>query len=122
MSHQDSMRRKSEDLARLDAMNDEDIDLSDMPEITDWSNAVRGLFSDSPQAEIKLRIDRDVIRWILCRTVNIRWRSTPSCASTWSANAMILEDRRLDDTPIQTTPEAIARLVGSMRIDALSHR
>ncbi len=67
MSHQDSMRRKSEDLARLDAMNDEDIDLSDMPEITDWSNAVRGLFSDSPQAEIKLRIDRDVIRWILCR-------------------------------------------------------
>lgn len=44
-------------------MNDEDIDLSDMPEITDWSNAVRGLFSDSPQAEIRLHIDRDVLHW-----------------------------------------------------------
>lgn len=65
MSYEDCERRKADDLARLDAMTDEDIDLSDMPEITDWSNAVRGLFSDSPQAEIRLRIDRDVILWIL---------------------------------------------------------
>jgi uncharacterized protein (DUF4415 family) len=60
-------RRIAESLARLDAMTDDDIDLSDIPEITDWSNAIRGWFSDSPQVEIRLRIDRDVLRWILHR-------------------------------------------------------
>lgn len=58
-------RRIAESLARLDAMSDDDIDFSDMPEITDWSNAIRGLFTDSAQVEVNVRIDRDVMRWII---------------------------------------------------------
>lgn len=33
-----------EQLLALDELADEDIDLSDIPEITDWSGAVRGTF------------------------------------------------------------------------------
>ncbi len=75
-------RRIAESLARLDAMTDDDIDLSDIPEITDWSNAIRGWFSDSPQVEIRLRIDRDVLRWILhLPMVSSRRRSMSPFAS-----------------------------------------
>lgn len=37
------LERHKDELAALDAMSDEDIDLSEMPEITDeqWSRAVR---------------------------------------------------------------------------------
>ena len=50
-------------LARLDAMRDEDIDLSDMPEVTDWSNAVRGKFFRPVKQQVTLRIDADVLHW-----------------------------------------------------------
>lgn len=33
-----------EELRRLATRDDADIDLSDIPEVTDWSHAVRGLF------------------------------------------------------------------------------
>ena len=55
----------AEDLARLAAMSDDDIDYSDIPEVTDWSNSIRGLFTDSAQVEVRVRIDRDVLRWII---------------------------------------------------------
>ena len=32
----------AEDLARIEAMSDEDIDTDDIPEVLDWTNAVRG--------------------------------------------------------------------------------
>ncbi len=65
MSHEDRERRIAEDLARLDAMNDEDIDLSDTPEITDeqWSRAVPNPFYRPVEDEITLRIDHDVLAW-----------------------------------------------------------
>lgn len=50
-------------LARLDAMRDEDIDLSDMPEITDWSQAVRGKFYRPVKQQLTLRLDADLVHW-----------------------------------------------------------
>ncbi len=50
-------------LDRLAAMPDEDIDLSDMPEITDWSNAVRGKFYRPIKQQVTLRLDADVLHW-----------------------------------------------------------
>ena len=35
------------ELKDLAAMSDDDIDLSDIPEVTDWSGAVRGKYFDS---------------------------------------------------------------------------
>lgn len=55
----------AEDLARLGAMTDEDIDFSDIPEMTDeqWSRSVRGKFYRPVKEQVTLRIDADVIAW-----------------------------------------------------------
>jgi uncharacterized protein (DUF4415 family) len=46
----------------LAAMPESEIDTSEMPEITDWSGAVRGLFRPV-KIPLSLRIDADVIDW-----------------------------------------------------------
>lgn len=55
------------DLARLDAMTDENIDLSDSPEVTPemFAKAIvrRGLKPVVKKKQITLRIDDDVIIW-----------------------------------------------------------
>jgi uncharacterized protein (DUF4415 family) len=55
------------DWARIDAMQDEDIDLSDAPEITPemFARAVvrRGLKTRSNKAQVTLRVDSDVLAW-----------------------------------------------------------
>ncbi len=50
-------------LDRLAAMRDEDIDLTEMPEVTDWSNAVRGKFYRPVKQQLTLRLDADVVHW-----------------------------------------------------------
>ncbi len=56
-------QRQKEDLARLRAMPDEEIDMSDAPEILDWSNAKRGTFYRPVKQQITLRLDADVVAW-----------------------------------------------------------
>ncbi len=55
------------DWGRLDALEDEDIDLSDAPEITPemFARAVvrRGLKPVTKKAQITLRLDSDVLAW-----------------------------------------------------------
>ncbi len=51
------------DLAVLEALPDEDIDTSDIPEATDWSDAVRGQFYRPVKKAISLRVDADIIAW-----------------------------------------------------------
>ncbi len=51
------------DLKRLAAMKDEDIDTSDIPEVTDWSGAVRGGFYRPVKQAVTIRLDADVIDW-----------------------------------------------------------
>ncbi|MYB23302.1 MAG: BrnA antitoxin family protein [Chloroflexi bacterium] len=55
--------RVQQELLALDELADEDIDLSDIPEITDWSGAERGKFYRPVKQQITLRIDADVIAW-----------------------------------------------------------
>ncbi len=45
---------------------DEDIDLSDIPELTGdfWKNAVRGKFYRPIKKAVSLRLDADVIAWL----------------------------------------------------------
>jgi uncharacterized protein (DUF4415 family) len=52
-----------EQLAALAAMKDEDIDFSDIPEILDWTGAVRGKFYRPVKKQVSLRIDADVLEW-----------------------------------------------------------
>jgi uncharacterized protein (DUF4415 family) len=55
------------DWKRLDALRDEDIDLSDVAEITPemFARAVvrRGLHPPPPKQQITIRVDADVLKW-----------------------------------------------------------
>lgn len=50
-------------LKEIEAMGDDGIDLSDIPEKLDWSNAVRGKFYRPVKQQLTLRLDADVIHW-----------------------------------------------------------
>lgn len=63
-------------LLALDELADEDIDLSDIPETTDWTGAVRGKFYRPVKQQITLRIDADVIAWFKAQTPSGRGYQT----------------------------------------------
>ena len=45
-------------------MPDDQIDFSDIPEITDWSSAVVGKFYRPIKTPVTLRLDADVLAWL----------------------------------------------------------
>jgi uncharacterized protein (DUF4415 family) len=55
---------QARDIARLQKMKDEDIDLSDIPEQLDWSNAVVGKFYRPVKQSLTIRLDADVLAWL----------------------------------------------------------
>lgn len=67
MRRSTTSRKSRTDWARVDALKDEDIDLSDSPEISPelFARAVvrRGLEPVPRKAQLTLRIDSDVLEW-----------------------------------------------------------
>jgi uncharacterized protein (DUF4415 family) len=57
-------KEQKRDIAALAAMRDEDIDLSDMPEVVDWSKAEMGKFYRPPKKAVTMRLDSDVLEWL----------------------------------------------------------
>jgi uncharacterized protein (DUF4415 family) len=57
-------KKADEELAALAAMPDEEIDTSDIPEITDWSKAVVGRFYRPVKEAVTIRLDADVLDWL----------------------------------------------------------
>lgn len=57
-------KEQKRDIAALAAMKDEDIDLSDMPEVLDWSKAEMGKFYRPPKKAVTMRLDADVLEWL----------------------------------------------------------
>src|SRR5271163_807359 len=57
---------QKKNLETLANMKVEDIDTSDIPELTEefWKNAVRGKFYRPVKKAISLRLDADVIAWL----------------------------------------------------------
>jgi uncharacterized protein (DUF4415 family) len=53
-------------LAEIAAMPDDDIDLSDIPELTEkfWQNAVPNPFYKPVKKQVTLRIDADILVWL----------------------------------------------------------
>lgn len=67
------MRRKStkrltkeqrKDLVALARMKESDIDLSEMPEVLDWSGAEIGKFYRPRKRPVTIRLDEDVVAWL----------------------------------------------------------
>jgi uncharacterized protein (DUF4415 family) len=52
-----------DELAAVEAMADANIDTSDIPEVTDWSRAVRGRFYRPVKQLLSVRLDSDVVAW-----------------------------------------------------------
>ena len=56
------MRRVTREQQReIAAKRDEEIDLSEMPEVIDWSAAQVGKFSRPPRRPVTIRLDADVV-------------------------------------------------------------
>lgn len=51
------------ELKALAALPDERINTGDVPEVTDWSGARRGMFYRPVKRQLTLRLDADVIEW-----------------------------------------------------------
>ena len=67
MNNETTSRDSQTDWQRLDAMSDEQIDLSDCPETTpeQFAKAIvrQGLPASKNKAQVTLRIDNDVLEW-----------------------------------------------------------
>jgi len=67
MNKESTLKESLTDWERLDALQDEDIDLSDMPEVTPemFARAVvrRGIKPTPSKQQITIRLDDDVLEW-----------------------------------------------------------
>lgn len=61
--NQNEMPSLEEQMANLKQKSDDEIDFSDIPEILDWSNAVRGKFYRPLKEQVSIRLDADVLAW-----------------------------------------------------------
>jgi uncharacterized protein (DUF4415 family) len=52
------------ELMALADLPDDQIDLSDIPEISDWSGAVVGKFYRPMKEAVTVRLDADVVHWL----------------------------------------------------------
>jgi len=57
-------REQKRDIAAIRAIRGEDIDLSEMPEVLDWSGAEIGKFYRPPKKSVTMRLDADVLDWL----------------------------------------------------------
>ena len=57
-------RKQKKELRALVARPDREIDLTDIPEIIDWSGAVVGKFYRPIKKSLTIRVDADVLAWL----------------------------------------------------------
>jgi uncharacterized protein (DUF4415 family) len=57
-------KKQSKEIAALAAMNDAEIDTSDVPELQNWSKAVVGKFYRPIKKPVTIRLDADVVAWL----------------------------------------------------------
>jgi uncharacterized protein (DUF4415 family) len=71
MSKRSFLRTSKTDFKRLDAMQDKDIDFSDIPELTPEMFAkgvvLRGVLARRKKEQVTLRLDADVLEWFRAR-------------------------------------------------------
>ena len=51
------------ELESLALLPDDAVDMSDVPEVLDWSSAKRGVFYRPVKQQLTLRLDADVVQW-----------------------------------------------------------
>jgi uncharacterized protein (DUF4415 family) len=56
--------KQAKELRNLEKMKQNDIDLSDLPEVRDWGGAVVGKFYRPIKKPLTLRVDADILAWL----------------------------------------------------------
>jgi len=56
--------KQAKELRNLEKMKQNDIDLSDLPEVRNWDGAVVGKFYRPIKKPLTLRVDADVLAWL----------------------------------------------------------
>ena len=59
-----AVKNKAKEISALKRMRDRDIDLTDIPEIRNWSKAVVGRFYRPIKESLTIRVDADVLAWL----------------------------------------------------------
>jgi uncharacterized protein (DUF4415 family) len=57
-------KEQKREIAAIAIKKDKDIDLSEMPEIIDWSGAEMGKFYRPAKKPVTMRLDADVVEWL----------------------------------------------------------
>ncbi len=58
------IRNRKRQIAAIAAKRDADIDLSEMPEVLDWSGAEIGMFYRPSKKPVTMRLDTDIVGWL----------------------------------------------------------
>jgi uncharacterized protein (DUF4415 family) len=57
-------KRQAKEIEALKRLRDDEIDLSDIPQLGDWSKAVVGKFYRPIKKSLTIRLDADVLAWL----------------------------------------------------------
>ena len=57
-------KEQKRDIAAIAAKRDSEIDLSEMPEVVDWSGAIMGKFYRPAKKPVTMRLDEDIVVWL----------------------------------------------------------
>jgi uncharacterized protein (DUF4415 family) len=57
-------KTQTKELRKLGKMKQKDIDLSDLPEVRNWTGAVVGKFYRPIKLSVSIRIDADILAWV----------------------------------------------------------
>jgi uncharacterized protein (DUF4415 family) len=57
-------KKQAKELAVLTAQREDQIDLTDLPEVLDWSGAVVGKYYRPIKKSLTIRLDADVLAWL----------------------------------------------------------
>ena len=98
-----TLKDQDKEITALMRMKDEDIDFSDIPEIADWSNAVRGKFYRPIKKSLTLRVDADVLAWLKSQGKGYQTR-----INSFLREAMEHHDRRSKAERMNRTNEGAA--------------
>ena len=63
-------------LEHIKTIRDEDIDLTEMPEVTDWTGWTRGKFFRPVKQQVTLRLDVDLVHWFKAKNGGARGYQT----------------------------------------------
>lgn len=68
--------RQRAELERLAALPEDRVDLTDIPEALDWSDAKRGVFYRPVKQQLTLRIDAEIVAWFKSQATRKRGYQT----------------------------------------------